>query len=83
MNFEQWQATGRDVPDINQVIDTCNGEMLPGRVYEGDLYIENGDKMDRWFLTIGNSQYADDDLESLERILFDWAVDEGFFEEVN
>lgn len=73
VGFQKWQATGR-YTDLNYT-----GEIEPGRIYEGDLYIQRGDDGD-WCLTIGNDSELSDDLAALERKLYDWAVGEGYFE---
>lgn len=73
MTFEQFQATGRDVEDVSEAAG--DEEVRPGRVYAGDFYIESsGDHADgKWMLTLESSGYLSDDLESLERRLYEYA----------
>ena len=88
MKFSEFQATGRDVPDIRIVRSiyaaiASDDKPLPGRIYVDDLYIESDvftDGVQRYFLTIGNSSEASTDLPKLERQLFDFAVSEGYID---
>ncbi len=36
----------------------------------------------KWYLLIARDEWITDDLETLERKLYDWAASEGYFEEV-
>ena len=89
MTFEQFQATGRDVTDIESIIPDAVGARA-GRVYCGDLlHIEDTDDWadggqgwidgdrPRWYLIIANMEYAGE-LEELERRLYGFAVSEGY-----
>jgi hypothetical protein len=76
MTLDEFRATGRDVADLAafNTLD-CQGFQGPGRVYVDDLAIEG--TPDRWYLTIGNDSRSDN-LEALERVLYDWAIAEGY-----
>lgn len=78
--FAQFQASGRDCPDLGEAgVDDCEG--MPGRLYgaeEGELYIER--EGDVFWLTIANETRMGA-LQELERILYDWALDEGHLDE--
>lgn len=77
ITFEQFVATGRDVPDLDRVVDGCETEG-PGRTYLDDtLYISrwtNG----LWNLQIYGREEISKDLSILEQMLYDWACDEGY-----
>ena len=52
-----------------------------GNVYmDGLLYIARLGESD-WHLPIGNHEYISENLSELEELLFDFAEDEGYFEE--
>lgn len=83
MTFDEFRATGRDVPDLG-TIEHCAAQEIsgPGRVYLDDdwpLVIEGRGP---WYLTIGNSSemYGPDALESAERKLYEFAVSEGYID---
>lgn len=79
MKFAEFQATGRDVADLNTIphIAAQGVEGLSaGRVYHGDLYIE-GTAADGYSLTLGNAQFSAE-LETLEHTLYAWAAGEGY-----
>lgn len=86
MTFEQFQATGRDVPDLAVDKDVAADhfeDVTPGRVYVDGLYIERmpGNDVRRWwYLMIGNADWIThrEDLRSFERRLYDYAVSEGY-----
>ena len=86
MTFEQFQATGRDVPCIQRATNMdlgVDGD-APGRVYDRWLTIEAvtqswpADARNRgeWCLTIENEITIGNDLQELERKLYDWAATE-------
>ena len=77
MTFEQFKSTGRDVEDMLEV--ARDGESRPGRVYAGHGFIESsmGHARGRWLLYLGHFEQISDDLESLERILYEYVVAEG------
>lgn len=84
--FEEFQATRKTVEDLGSAL---KDEWLfghPGLLYLDALYIET--KNDSWigfpiepyqyYLVIGNSDWASDNLEELERKLYEFAVNEGY-----
>ena len=80
MTFEQFQATGRDVPDL-QAYRHIYAQMgydraVPGRVYQDELFIEG--VAGTYCLTIANEGWQGADLERMERALYDFAVGEGY-----
>ena len=86
MSFANFQASGFASDDLSRDSTFCFAEGS-GRVYLNGLEIEDttgwpveapGFGKGRWYLRIANCQYQSDDLERLERILFDWAVAEGY-----
>lgn len=78
MTFEEFQATGRDVADVEPYAQ--DDEHRPGRVYVDVLYIEcvsDG----RMMVTIGNGgdiTGRDVTLADLERMLYEFAKSEGY-----
>ena len=83
MTFEQFQATRKRVDDIRAFfpdLDFGDGGPFPGLVYCDSLVIEEayGQFQDKYHLVIANSEKLSDDLEPLERDLYDYAVAEGF-----
>lgn len=90
MTFEQFQATRRPTADLEAEINTSIYDdpviKVPGLVYLGGLYIEESHanwtdaarEGGKYFLTIANRDWLSDDLETLERHLYDFAVSEGF-----
>lgn len=77
MNFKEFQATGRSVADL-AAIPHCDsqGATGPGRVYVGDLYMEQcGPRT--YCLTLGSDSTIDGQLEQ-EQKLFVWAIGEGY-----
>lgn len=86
MTFETFRATGRESGDLWDECDDASVKGRPGRVYCGCLWIEDasdwptdapGFGQGRWYTIIGRDEYQSDDLESIERRLYDFAVSEG------
>lgn len=80
MTFEQFQATRKHVEDLADVVGFGFDEPQPGYVYADDLHIFDMPKdsdAGQFLLAIGNSQRISDDLESLERDLYEFGVSEG------
>ena len=87
MTFEEFQATGYDCADIGAEISDEMLEGLSGRIYLKSLYIGRWED-DRfgvappngptWMLTLERCDWVSDDLESLERRLWDWAQAAGY-----
>lgn len=77
MTFEQFQATGRDIPDLAMVEHAASQGMSgPGRAYDDDLFIM-GDAATGWCLTIENDSRIGA-LPNLEARLYEWACEEGY-----
>ena len=94
MTFEQFQATKTHCDDLGAKLSDARWEDEPvpakGNLYLDALYIEAiqphwpeaARKEGKWHLLIGRDEWITDDLESLERRLYDFAVSEGYCEEV-
>jgi hypothetical protein len=91
LTFEQFQATRRYSEDIGAAIADARWEGEPpakGYLYLDLLYIEEvqphwpdaAKARGKWHLLIGRDEWITDDLETLERKLYDWAASEGYFE---
>jgi hypothetical protein len=91
MTFEQFQSTRTASDDLGSVLSDARWEGEPnakGNVYLGALFIEAvqphwpeaARKQGAWHLLIGNQEWISDDLPSLERELYDWAMAEGYGE---
>lgn len=87
MNFEQFQATRREMrhSEIGLNDDTCDPEVAC-LVYLDVLFIEKTATWEvpttdgAYFLLIANEQTISDDLEKLERELYEYAMDAGYGE---
>jgi len=88
MTFERFQATGKVCEDLGaELCDSSFDEYgkARGRLYLDCLWIQerptngwlNGAE-GRWFLLIGREDWLSDDLESLERKLYEFAIDEDY-----
>lgn len=84
MNFKEFQATGKDVPDLRAFDEVLaqlgedRAEPMPGRLYVGALYIEG--TVGAYCLTIGNHTEAGAQLTLMERALYDFAITEGYID---
>jgi len=90
MTFEQFQATRRPCADLGKALDDARWEEdkspASGLLYLGALYIEevrpdwpnNARARGQWYLMIGRDEWISDDLEKLERELFDFAMSAGY-----
>jgi hypothetical protein len=87
MTFEQFQASKTECADLGKRLEECRWDDEPiasGLVYAGDLYIERvgshwpekAKAEGKWYLLICNEEWISDDLESLERRLYAFAVGE-------
>lgn len=75
--FRMWQLTGRSVTDLTTIPNCDNqGATGPGRVYAGDLYMEQCGPRS-YCLTLGNDSSVDGQLEQ-EWKLYNWAISEGY-----
>ena len=82
-NFKGWQETRLFVPDLAKVLPDFGGdEGIPALVYGQDLYLEftNDPVVGKYMLTIENTCKASNDLESLERELYEWGLSAGYFD---
>ena len=82
-NFKAWQETRLFVPDLVKVLPDFGGdEGTPALVYGQDLYLEftNDESIGKYMLTIENTCKASNDLESLERELYEWGLSAGYFD---
>lgn len=77
MTFEEFQAT-KQLQEFDHDVGVVWNPSFTGWIYQDDLII-NIDKTSRPYLEIANEVYFGT-LEELEKILYDWAVDEGCFE---
>jgi len=89
-NLEQFQASKTHCTDLGTKLQDARWEGEPnavGNVYLDALYIEQvqdhwsekAKARGKWCLLLGNQEWISDDLESLERELYDFAVSEGYF----
>lgn len=82
-NFKKWQNTRQFVPDLLAVLPDFGGdEGTPALVYGQDLFLEftNNESIGKYMLTIENTSKASNDLEALERELFTWGLNAGYFD---
>jgi hypothetical protein len=80
--FQKWRATQKFTPNLLATIPDFGGDVeTPALIYANDLYIEltNNESIGKYMLTIENTCRASNDLESLERELYEWALTDGFF----
>ena len=80
MTFEQFQSTKMA---CDNVAPELNDDPLSGFYYAGSLYIynfdgvANGKPLDRFWLHIENMEWTAPEIETLERILYDYALGQG------
>jgi len=81
MTLEEFRKTRRHWSNLNDhpLIDSLD-EPQQGLVYYQGVYIEIVDG--EYMLTLGNEGWITDDLASLEEKLYEWAKDEGVFEDI-
>lgn len=78
MTFDEFRATGRDVDDLDKFVPDMDLDGVGGRIYlddDGPLWIERFGG--GWLLTVERSQYQGEDLEPLEKTLYNFALGEG------
>lgn len=91
MTFEQFQATRRHCDDLGKAVDDGRWEGQPaakGNLYLGCLFIESAQPHwpqeardeGKWYLVLERDEWITDDLESLERKLYQWAESAGYFD---
>jgi hypothetical protein len=89
MTFEQFQSTRTPCDDLGKVLADAQWEGEPAAkslLYLGVLYIdqvmphwpEQARQQGKWHLLLNRSEYISDDLESLERELYQFALAEGY-----
>ena len=80
LTFEQFQALGRDVADLSEIIEGQEElEGKPGRVYtDHGLYVER-EPDGRWFLIIENQDWIGMSLVDMERHLYQYGLDSGLW----
>lgn len=88
ITFEEFQATRAWHDDLGPAVkdDALNG--VKGYTYLGDnLFVEStegrkdvppGVALGRWYTCIGRTEYDSDDLEEVERPVYEFAVREGY-----
>lgn len=88
MTFEEFQATGADAPNLGFAVNDDVVDLIGGRVYFGNLYIEDATTwkpadraklpatFGRWYLRIASGEYHGDDLRALELKLYAFALSE-------
>jgi hypothetical protein len=82
-NFKGWQETRLFVPDLAKVLPDFGGDAeTPALVYGQDLYLEftNDESIGKYMLTIENTCKASNDLTELERELYEWGLNAGYFD---
>ena len=82
-NFQKWRETRLFVPDLVKVLPDFGGdEGTPALVYGQDLFLEftNDESIGKYMLTIENTSKASNDLEALERELYEWGLSAGYFD---
>jgi hypothetical protein len=82
-HFQKWQETRLFVPDLAKVLPDFGGdEGTPALVYGQDLYLEftNDESIGKYMLTIENTCKASNDLTELERELYEWGLNAGYFD---
>lgn len=91
MTFAEFRASRRHFDDIRVVTDDSY-DLRPGFGYavepNGKPYVaieeaSRDGQTKRYALTLDRSIFEDDDLEKLERMLYDWCVEEGLIEVEN
>lgn len=90
ITFAEFQASKTACDDIGKVLRDARWEDDPmpakGLIYLGLLYIEEvqawwperARELGKYHLLIGRTDWISDDLESLERKLYEFADDEGY-----
>jgi hypothetical protein len=90
MTFKEFQATGVDCADLGAALQDESLKGQAGRVYLDSLFLEdttgwpadNASKVSRWYTVIGRSEYTSDDIGQIERVLYDFAGSEGYFDTI-
>lgn len=89
MTFEQFQSTRQWSTDLATAIGSENWETNgtpKGNLYLGCLYIDHVEShwpqiardAGEWHLLLGRNEWITNNLVTLERRLYDWAISEGY-----
>ncbi len=90
LTFEAFQASRTECTDLGAAISDARWDDDPapgkGYLYLGSLYIEEvrewwpdrARSEGRWYLMLENTERISDDLESLERDLYQFALSAGY-----
>ena len=93
MTLAEFRAAGTDCADLGTALDDAlwseEGYIAVGRIYPGNLWIErmpdnwplNPDAAGKWYLLIYRDDWLSDDLSELEERLYNFGVDEGYFDD--
>jgi hypothetical protein len=91
MTFEQFQKTRQWCEDLSaRLPGEALGQGSKGYVYCGSLFIEDatawpesapGYGRGHWYTVIGRVEYQSDDLQKVERPLYEFAVSGGYSSE--
>jgi hypothetical protein len=92
VTFQEFQATCRHCDDLGSTLNDARWEDDPAPA-KGNLYLDvlcidevmphwpdEAKAEGKWHLLIGRDEWITDDLEALERRLYDFAVSEGYTE---
>jgi hypothetical protein len=77
MSFKDWQNS----KTYTSLDNYSSEDNVSGYLYAKSAYIEDAHTWDnpapqRWYLLLDRDEYQSDDLEELEKKLYDWLVDE-------
>lgn len=82
MTFKEFQMTAKYCDLGKALADEC---LHQGNLYLSELFVEDtrtwipsNSEVGRWYTIIGREEYDSDDLEEIERILYQFAIDEGY-----
>jgi len=91
LSFEQFRNTGKYVDDLMSVFEDDRFNLGDDMVSKGIVYLNNALYIEDasawpnyeqgsggWYLLLGRHEWQTDDLESLERRLYQYAIDEQF-----
>jgi hypothetical protein len=93
MTLAEFRAAGTDCADLGRALSdalwTEEGYIGIGRSYPGNLWIErmpdnwllNPDAAGKWYLLIYRDHWLSDNLSELEERLYNFGVDEGYFDD--
>lgn len=80
--FQDFQSSRREVTDLGEELRDSSLEDVPGYIYFNALFIEFVDPYaeipEKYHLLIENSTTVSNDLEHLEKMLFEYACEAGY-----